>query len=429
MSQSPHVIRPTQQPSACPFSIARPRFAPKVPATKPVRIVRIYLKPTHRSTAPVPARDVVKDPAVPSTPQRSSVIQQPETPVAQPAQLAPETPAPKPMRIVRVCRRPLRTIKTQPKVCTHSIPSHSRPSSPSARQQCPRPTTPLPVRRVASPVVDSYRPQDVATAHLRFRSPETELLYPRRARSPQIAPRRPLEHLRLHSPEPKLLHSDRARPPQIAPRRRRRPQAPVPRPISPAVDSYNPGVVATAHLRFSTPEHSLLYPKDVPTPPSAKIELWKTLSKLSLDHQLKGRVDITPPPAPKIPEAHVSPAPSVTTDDLGSNLLDGSVPMYLLAAGIKNKRHTPAPERPSTPSHLRCGITDYALTPPRIWWKEGSHPDPPRRRRRYLEDDTTDEYDESRSIASGKTHTWTSTVGLAAAAVGGLVAWWLMAGM
>jgi len=92
--------------------------------------------------------------------------------------------------------------------------------------------------------------------------------------------------------------------------------------------------------------------------------------------------------------------------------------MYLLASGIKNKGRATGkaspPASPDTPSHLRNGLSDYAITPPRIFWQEGSHPDPPQHRRRYLEDDTSDIYDESMSIASGVTQTWASEVGPAA---------------
>ncbi|KAK1771759.1 hypothetical protein QBC33DRAFT_511253 [Phialemonium atrogriseum] len=185
-------------------------------------------------------------------------------------------------------------------------------------------------------------------------------------------------------------------------------------PVAPKVQvTYSPRLVATAHLRYRSPETHLLYPKHVESPPTSQIELWKALAKLSWDQQIRGRVDATPSPAPRTPETRAPATPSVTAD-IGSNLLDGSIPMYLLAAGIERKIQgdkTPSSARPPTPSHLHGGVTDYAMTPPRIWWQEDSHPSPSRHRKRYLKDDTTDEYDESRSIASGSTQTWASPVG------------------
>ena len=185
-------------------------------------------------------------------------------------------------------------------------------------------------------------------------------------------------------------------------------------PVAPKVQvTYSPRLVASAYLRYRSPETHLLYPEQVESPPTSQIELWKALAKLSWDQQIRGRVDVTPSPAPRTPET-LAPATPLVTTDIGSNLLDGSIPMYLLAAGIERKIQgdkTPSPARPPTPSHLHGGVTDYAMTPPRIWWQEGSHPSPSQHRKRYLKDDTTDEYDESRSIASGFTQTWASPVG------------------
>jgi hypothetical protein len=148
------------------------------------------------------------------------------------------------------------------------------------------------------------------------------------------------------------------------------------------------------HTRFVSPETQELY-GDLPSPPSAERQVWKQLSRLPLDDQLAGRV-LTPPKAPETP---VKDFPSPNQVSLEDDLMDGSIPMYQLAAMIGKMRDgTPEPpSQPSTPSCLRRGLTGYSMTPPRHWWKDESPP-PRRHPRKYLEDDPSFTYDESRTV-------------------------------
>lgn len=197
-------------------------------------------------------------------------------------------------------------------------------------------------------------------------------------------------------------------PAPLAPKAPRTPRVQQPRasarrpqdPVQAQTPVFTPASVRTMHTRWSSPDTTELYPAHVTPPQDCKVKLWRDLAKLSLDEQIAGRA-FTPPPPPKEP----SPVPSereLSDCDLSDDLMDGSIPMYQLAAMIaKGRDGTPEPPSPpSTPSALCGGLTGYSLTPPRRWWKD--EPTPPRKHpRKYMEDEPSFfTYDESGSISS-----------------------------
>ncbi|KAH8903476.1 hypothetical protein BR93DRAFT_971567 [Coniochaeta sp. PMI_546] len=348
-------------------------------AARPVPVLPVPVSPPHLSLSPIRCVTISPLAARPVPKSLTPVSPRHISPPARPGPISPSDLS---------WRPPKRPIKVFPATAAEVIRQFREAKAAKLRSG------------VQEPALASV-PEEPPAAQLQ--RPVSRFLCPRPSLIPVRSPaRRP-----VRSPVRSPIQSP-VRSPVPSPVR-----SPVPSPVWPPVRSpiqplvqtpkatvpqtFAPGILKTMHLTWSSPNTSELYPSNVPSPSDSQLDLWRRLSKLPLDDQIAGRV-LTPPPGPREP----TPDPShlVPSDvDLSDDLMDGSIPMYQLAAMMARARDgTPEPpSRPETPSILHGGITGYSLTPPRCWWKD-EEPPPRKHPRKYMEDDSDFTYDFSRTV-------------------------------